>query len=166
SSRTVIPRSWRYSFKRCPMWVSTKLLRSMGIILVPSPLYFILRAKFAKPISSVLARSSCGVVAWGCSDGFDCEFCWGCPLIGGTPPLRLPVYVLVPLWGPPRRSKPIPLLKPTGRRRLIPNLEQVTCREPTVTPIKLGDLLSALSSLNEVPDLLESLRRKLYLSST
>jgi hypothetical protein len=32
-------------------------LRSMGIILVRSPLYFILRAKFAKPISSVLARS-------------------------------------------------------------------------------------------------------------
>jgi hypothetical protein len=58
------------------------------------------------------------------------------------------------------------LLKTTGRRRLIPNLEQVTCREPTVTPIKLGDLLSALSSLNEIPDLLESLRRKLYLSST
>src|SRR5262249_9631091 len=50
------------------------------------------------------------------------------------------------------RSKPIPLLKTTGRRRLIPNLEQVSCREPTVTPIKLGDLLSALSSLNEVPD--------------
>ena len=74
--------------------------------------------------------------------------------------------MLVPLWGPPRRSKPIPLLKTTGRRRLIPNLEQVTCREPTVTPIKLGDLLSALSSLNEIPDLLESLRRKLYLSST
>src|SRR5215472_15160128 len=67
-----------------------------------------------------------------------------------------------PLWGPPRRSKPIPLLKTTGRRRLIPNLEQVTCRQPTVTPIKLGDLLS----VNEVPDLLESLRRKLYLSST
>ena len=74
--------------------------------------------------------------------------------------------MLVPLWGPPRRSKPIPLLKTTDRRRLIPNLEQVTCREPTVTPIKLGDLLSALSSLNEIPDLLESLRRKLYLSST
>src|SRR5262245_63910965 len=66
----------------------------------------------------------------------------------------------------PHGDKPIPLLKTTGRRRLIPNLEQVTCREPTVTPIKLGDLLSALSSLNEVPDLLESLRRKLYLSST
>jgi hypothetical protein len=30
---------------------------------------------------------------------------------------------------------------------------------------QLGDLLSALSSLNEIPDLLESLRRKLYLSS-
>jgi len=69
--------------------------------------------------------------------------------------------VLVPLWGPPRRSKPIPLLKTTGRRRLIPNLEQVTCREPTVMPIKLGDLFSALSSLNEIPDLLESLRSKL-----
>src|SRR5262245_39023277 len=39
-----------------------------------SPLYFILRAKFV-PISSVLARSSCGVVAWGCSTGPDCEFC-------------------------------------------------------------------------------------------
>jgi hypothetical protein len=31
---------------------------------------------------------------------------------------------------------------------------------------QLGDLLSALSSLNEIPDLLESLRRKLYWSST
>jgi hypothetical protein len=30
---------------------------------------------------------------------------------------------------------------------------------------QLGDLLSALSSLNEIPDLLESLRRKLYLPS-
>src|SRR5262249_36380999 len=29
---TVIPRSWRYSFKRCPTCVSTGLLRSMGII--------------------------------------------------------------------------------------------------------------------------------------
>jgi hypothetical protein len=30
---------------------------------------------------------------------------------------------------------------------------------------QLGDLLSVLSSLNEIPDLLESLRRKLYPSS-
>src|SRR5262249_5256890 len=30
---------------------------------------------------------------------------------------------------------------------------------------QLGDLLSALSSLNEIPDLLDSLRRKLYWSS-
>src|SRR5215510_12842321 len=66
------------------MCVSTGLLRSMGIILVRSPLYFILRAKFAKPISSVLARSSCGVVAWGCSTGPDCEFCGDCPFIGGN----------------------------------------------------------------------------------
>ena len=34
------------------------------------PLYFILRAKSVR-----LARSSCGVVAWGCSTGPDCEFC-------------------------------------------------------------------------------------------
>jgi hypothetical protein len=31
---------------------------------------------------------------------------------------------------------------------------------------QLGDLLSALSSLNEIPDLLDSFRSKLYLSST
>jgi hypothetical protein len=31
---------------------------------------------------------------------------------------------------------------------------------------QLGDLLSALSSLNEIPDLLDSFRRKLYRSST
>src|SRR5262252_8253591 len=31
---------------------------------------------------------------------------------------------------------------------------------------QLGDLLSALSSLNEIPDLLEPFRSKLYLSST
>src|SRR6516164_9750929 len=64
SSRTVIPRSWRYSFKRCPMCVSTELLRSMGIILVRSPLYFILRAKFAShhPFSPALrAALSLGV---------------------------------------------------------------------------------------------------------
>jgi len=30
---------------------------------------------------------------------------------------------------------------------------------------QLGDLLSALSSLNEIPDLLDSFRSKLYLSS-
>src|SRR6516225_1335553 len=64
SSRNVIPRSWRYSFKRCPMCVSTELLRSMGIILVRSPLYFILRAKFAShhPFSPALrAALSLGV---------------------------------------------------------------------------------------------------------
>jgi hypothetical protein len=47
----------------------------------------------------------------------------------------------------------------------MPNLEQVTCRERTVTPIN-----SAISSrlfvlLNEILDLLDSLRRKLYRSS-
>jgi hypothetical protein len=31
---------------------------------------------------------------------------------------------------------------------------------------QLGDLLSALSSLNEIPDLLDSFRSKLYLPST
>jgi hypothetical protein len=30
---------------------------------------------------------------------------------------------------------------------------------------QIGDLLSALSSLNEIPDLLDSLRRKVYRSS-
>ena len=39
-----------------------------------------------------------------------------------------------------RRSETIPLLK-LGRRRLMPNLEQVTCSEPTVAPIN-----SAISS--------------------
>jgi hypothetical protein len=42
--------------------------------------------------------------------------------------------------GSSRRSEMVPLLK-VGRRRLMPNLEQVTCSEPTVTPIS-----SAISS--------------------
>src|SRR5262249_31604023 len=41
------------------MCVSTKLLRSIRIILVRSPLYFILRAKFAKPISEAANVRAC-----------------------------------------------------------------------------------------------------------
>src|ERR1700730_10620021 len=71
-----------------------------------SPLYCILSTKFATPTPFVLTRSWYGR---------------GCPFIGrnGTlpPPLRVAEF------GTSRR------------RKLIPHLEQVTCREPTVTPI-------------------------------
>src|SRR5262249_6523377 len=67
---------------------------------------------------------------WACSTGADCEFCSGRSLVNCN---------ITPLLAP-RRSKPVPLLN-IGRRRLTPNLEQVTCREPRVTPIN-----SAISS--------------------
>ena len=63
-------------FRNCASNASCTIMSLLsGNSIVRSwPLYFILRARFANPISSVLARSSCGVVAWGCSNGPDCEF--------------------------------------------------------------------------------------------
>ena len=52
------------------------------------------------------------------------------------------------------------------RRRLIPSLEQVTAREPNGDANEFRDLLSALSTLNEIVDLLNSFRRKLGRSSS
>src|SRR6516165_2431816 len=102
-------------------------------------------AKFAEPTSFILfTHSWCGVGVWACSTSADCEFCSGRSLVSCDSPLSLPPpgqCVAVPLGpGAPRRSKPIPVLN-IGRRRLTPNLEQVTCREPRVTPIN-----SAISS--------------------
>src|SRR6516162_232488 len=74
----------------------------------------------------------------------DCKFCSGRSLVSCDSPLSLPPpgqCVAVPLGpGSSRRSKPVPVLN-IGRRKLTPNLEQVTCREPRVTPIN-----SAISS--------------------
>src|SRR5262245_57430645 len=99
-------------------------------------------AKFAEPTSFILfACSWCGVGVWACSTGVDCEFCSGGSLVSCNGPLLLPPPSGFPLGpGSLRRSKPVPILK-VGRRKLTPNLEQVTCREPRVTPIK-----SAISS--------------------
>src|SRR5690349_20397638 len=102
-------------------------------------------AKLAEPTSFILfARSWCGVGVLACSTGADCEFCSGRSLVNGNITPLLPSsgqHVAIPLGpGPPRRSKPVPVLK-VGRRKLTPNLEQVTCREPRVTPIS-----SAISS--------------------
>ena len=123
----LIPRNCASNARRLIMsWVSgNSVIRS-------SPLYCILRAKFAE---SLCDRSSAGVVAWACSTGTDCEFC---SFVGriGTPSSR-PGAVVFLECGPPRRSKPAWVSK-TGRRKLIPNLEHVTCREPTLTPINLA----------------------------
>src|SRR6516164_4593376 len=102
-------------------------------------------AKFAEPTLFILfTRSWSGVGVWACSTGPDCKFCSGRSLVSCDSPLSLPPpgqCVAVPLGpGSPRRSKPVPVLK-VGRRKLTPNLEQVTCREPRVTPIN-----SAISS--------------------
>src|SRR5262245_26777847 len=102
-------------------------------------------AKSAPPVSVALFAHSCpGLGAWACSTGPDREFCSGRSLFNcshALSPPRLGLGVEPPLERrSPRRSGPVPFLK-VGCRRLTPNLEQVTCSEPTVTPIN-----SAISS--------------------
>jgi hypothetical protein len=95
------------------------------------PRYCILRAKFAE--STLCGRRSPDVVDWDCSPGPDCSF------VGiEKPPSRSEDPLLK--CDPALRSKPAWVLE-TGRRKLIPNLEHVTCRQSTVTPIN-----SAISS--------------------
>src|SRR5262245_38481520 len=99
----------------------------------------------AKPPSFALFAHSChGVGAWACSTGPDREFCSGRSLLHCSNALSPPRLGLVgetpPERGSSRRTKPAPVLK-VGRRKLMPYLEQVTCSEPTVTPIN-----SAISS--------------------
>src|SRR5262245_853640 len=101
-------------------------------------------ANLAVPASVALFAHSChGVGAWACSTGPGHEFCSGRSLLNcsdALSPLWLGFVVETPLERGSRRSEPAPVLK-GGRRRLMPNLEQVTCSEPTVTPIN-----SAISS--------------------
>ena len=82
------------------------------------------------PFAPELNPESFTIALWARSTGADCEFCSGRSLVNCN---------ITPLLAP-RRSKPVPVLN-IGRRRLTPNLEQVTCREPRVTPIN-----SAISS--------------------
>src|SRR5262249_53504496 len=107
-----------------------------------SPLYRILMAKLAS--FALFAHSCHGVAAWACSTGQDRESCSGRSLLdcsNARSPPRLGLGVETPLErGSSRPSDPAPVLK-GGRRRLMPNLEHVTCSEPTVTPIN-----SAISS--------------------
>src|SRR5262249_1849287 len=96
-------------------------------------------AKLAASASFALFAHSCpGPGAWACSTGSDREFCSGRSLLNcsnALSPPRLGLGVEPPLErGSFRRSGPVPFLK-VGCRRLTPNLEHVTCSEPTVTPI-------------------------------
>ena len=53
----------------------------------------------------------------------------------------------------------MPLSDLDGRRRLIPSLEQVTCREPRVTPISSA-ISSRLFPRSTIPDLLNPFGRE------
>src|SRR5262245_9631646 len=102
-------------------------------------------AKLAASAPFALFAHSChGARAWACSTGPDREFCSGRSLVNCSQALLPPPQGLggeTPLeHGSLRCREPVPVLK-VGRRRLTPNLEQVTCSEPTVTPIN-----SAISS--------------------
>ena len=81
--------------------------------------------------------------AWGCFTNAGREFRSSASLVScsNAPALALEPGAETRLKrASSRRSEPIALLK-VGRRRLMPNLEQVTCSEPTVAPIN-----SAISS--------------------
>jgi len=129
----------------CPImsWVSgNSVVRS-------SPLYCILMAKLGAPASVALFPHSChGAASWAWHDLGACtagpgHACFsGRSMVSCGNALSRPLEpgVETRLCGSPRRSEKVPLFK-VGRRRLMPNLEQVTCSEPTVAPIS-----SAISS--------------------
>jgi len=106
-----------------------------------SPLYCILIAKLAALASFARFPTWCDAPRCPASSGWVCEFRSGRPSVRC---MSLPCPERgVGTWsrrGSFRRRETSPLLK-VGRRRLIPNLEQVTCSESTVTPIN-----SAISS--------------------
>src|SRR5262245_46856159 len=95
-------------------------------------------AKFTGPPSLALfAFSWHAVEAWACSNSPGCELSSDCFLVNGSgisPLLGSSPAIPRECGGSSRRSNPA-RLSAFGRRRLIPNLEQVTCSEPTVTPI-------------------------------
>ena len=64
----------------------------------------------------------------------------------------------------PRGRRRIPLSN-LGRLRLIPSLEQVTCREPTVTSISSAISSRLFPRSTRIPDLLNLFLRKLHWSA-